>query len=334
MAKQPINIGTAANDRAGDSLRLAFQKINANFTELYTALGLAGDVTLNLGDFEFTSSTLTNNNSNTIVIGKASTDIVVTPGPGGETSQTTTVESQIEIAATGIVIAKRLIETNDDGVVTATDNLGSILTLNNSVASIKRTLDPSGPSNSAYSQFTTSGGAVIETVVEDVGSTSYGRVNAGAGDVEIAVSDGVTTNAWLFEADGTLRNAVGSFTKTTSNNLLTGVAAQVVWTASQTYISGAKLTIQIEANEVGGSNELETQVCEAVIAVRGYTTASQPVISVYGITHTSVAPLMKFTVDRNIVTNLIEIVGTRTVTASPSLEVSLQIYSVETKTNF
>lgn len=330
MAKQPINIGTAANDRAGDSLRLAFQKINANFTELYTALGLAGDVTLNLGDFEFTSSTLTNNNSNTIVIGKASTDVVVV----GETSQTTTVESQIEIAATGIVIAKRSIETNDDGVVTATDNLGSILTLNNSVASIKRTLDPSGPSNSAYSQFTTSGGAIIETVVEDVGSTSYGRVNAGAGDVEIAASDGVTTSAWLFEADGTLRTAVGSFTKTTSNELLPGVASQVVWTASQTYISGAKLTIQVEANELGGSNELETQVCEAIIAVRGYTTASQPVISVYGITHTSVAPLMTFTVDRNIVTDLIEIVGTRTVTASPSLEARLQIYSVETKTNF
>lgn len=330
MTKQIINVGATANDRNGDSLRAAFQKVNANFTELYTVLGLASDTTLNLGDFEFTSSTMTNTNSSTIVIGKASTNVVVVD----ETSQTTTVESQIEIAATGIVIAKRYIETNDDGVVTATDNLGSILTLNDSVASIKRTLDPSGPSNSEYSQFTTSGGAVIETVVEDVGVTSYGKVNAGAGDVEIAASDGVTTSAWLFEANGTLRTAVGSFTKTTSNELLPGVAAQVVWTASQTYISGAKLTIQVEANELGGSNELETQVCEAIVAVRGYATASQPEMVVYGIVHTSVAPLMTFTVDRNIVTDLIEIVGTRTVTASPSLEVGLQIYSVETKTNF
>ena len=329
MAQKLIIVGTP-NSREGDSLFAAFTKINENFTVIYTALGLDSDTTLNLGDFEFTSSTMTNTNDSTIVIGKASTDVVVV----GETSQTTTVESQIEIAATGIVIAKRSIETNDDGVVTATDNLGSILTLNNSVASIKRTLDPSGPSNSAYSQFTTSGGAIIETVVEDVGSTSYGRVNAGAGDVEIAASDGVTTSAWLFEANGTLRTAVGSFTKTTSNELLPGVAAQVVWTASQTYISGAKLTIQVEANELGGSNELETQVCEAIIAVRGYTTASQPEIVVYGIVHTSVAPLMTFTVDRNIVTDLIEIVGTRTVTASPSLEVGLQIYSVETRTNF
>lgn len=37
MAKQTINIGTAANDRTGDPLRTAFTKINSNFTELYTA---------------------------------------------------------------------------------------------------------------------------------------------------------------------------------------------------------------------------------------------------------------------------------------------------------
>jgi len=38
MTKQVINVGTTANDRKGDSLRAAFQKVNANFTELYTAV--------------------------------------------------------------------------------------------------------------------------------------------------------------------------------------------------------------------------------------------------------------------------------------------------------
>lgn len=38
MTKQVINVGTSANDRKGDSLRAAFQKVNANFTELYTGL--------------------------------------------------------------------------------------------------------------------------------------------------------------------------------------------------------------------------------------------------------------------------------------------------------
>ena len=35
MARQTINIGTAANDGTGDPLRTAFDKINDNFVELY-----------------------------------------------------------------------------------------------------------------------------------------------------------------------------------------------------------------------------------------------------------------------------------------------------------
>lgn len=45
MSKQTINIGQAPNDRAGDPLRSAFTKINANFTELYAASGSANDIT-------------------------------------------------------------------------------------------------------------------------------------------------------------------------------------------------------------------------------------------------------------------------------------------------
>jgi hypothetical protein len=39
MAKQVINVGTSANDGTGDPNRTAFQKINANFTELYDGEG-------------------------------------------------------------------------------------------------------------------------------------------------------------------------------------------------------------------------------------------------------------------------------------------------------
>ena len=34
MARQPINIGSSANDGTGDPLRTAFDKINDNFVEL------------------------------------------------------------------------------------------------------------------------------------------------------------------------------------------------------------------------------------------------------------------------------------------------------------
>jgi CheY-specific phosphatase CheX len=39
MAKQTINIGATANDGSGDPLRTAFDKINDNFTEVYTVSG-------------------------------------------------------------------------------------------------------------------------------------------------------------------------------------------------------------------------------------------------------------------------------------------------------
>ena len=41
MAKQALDLGTVANDNTGDTLRAGGDKINDNFNELYTALGLS-----------------------------------------------------------------------------------------------------------------------------------------------------------------------------------------------------------------------------------------------------------------------------------------------------
>ena len=71
MAKLNINIGTA-DKGDGDPLRVAFSKVNDNFTELYTALGL--DVApLNLGAFEFTGSVMSTTDSSAITIDQATT---------------------------------------------------------------------------------------------------------------------------------------------------------------------------------------------------------------------------------------------------------------------
>ena len=72
MSKQTINVGTTANDKKGDSLRAAFQKVNANFTELYVALGLDSDG-LNLGAFQFVGSTISTTDSSSITIAQAVT---------------------------------------------------------------------------------------------------------------------------------------------------------------------------------------------------------------------------------------------------------------------
>ena len=40
MSQQIINIGATPNDAQGDPLRVAYSKINQNFTELYTGDGI------------------------------------------------------------------------------------------------------------------------------------------------------------------------------------------------------------------------------------------------------------------------------------------------------
>ena len=65
-----IGVGTTANDKKGDSLRAAFQKVNVGFTDLYTKLGLVDGSGLNLGAFEFAGSTLSTTDSTDIVIDK------------------------------------------------------------------------------------------------------------------------------------------------------------------------------------------------------------------------------------------------------------------------
>ena len=69
MAKQTINIGTSANDGTGSNLRAGGTIINANFTELYTALGTGSAITLTATPTELnllTGATAIVTNNNTV----------------------------------------------------------------------------------------------------------------------------------------------------------------------------------------------------------------------------------------------------------------------------
>jgi hypothetical protein len=81
MAKLTVNTGSNANSRDGDSLRAAFTKINANFTELYTNIPVdisdltdttnllgTGGGTANTGDITFTDTTISAPSDAPIVI--------------------------------------------------------------------------------------------------------------------------------------------------------------------------------------------------------------------------------------------------------------------------
>jgi hypothetical protein len=159
-------------------------------------------------------------------------------------------------------------------------------------------------------------------------------ISSGQG-VEIGTNDRNTSgqNNWQFNSyNNTLFtppdakiNQNYSVTRTSQGG--TSGGAGVVWTSSDgTAITSAKLTIQIEANEVGGDGQWHTQVCEATIA--GRWNGGEPAMTVYAITHTSIDDLATFTVQRNLTSGCIEVVATPTVTNAQN-GVQFRIHSVE-----
>ena len=139
------------------------------------------------------------------IIGKASTATITE----GAASQTTAIESQIEITTTGIVIAKRTSVTFNEGVITTVNDSGSTLELDNTHASITYYIEPDGPDNNQYIRFTTDssagGGATIESVIEAVGGTAHGRVRAAGNSVQVSAKTTLGTNkTWSFTGAGNL----------------------------------------------------------------------------------------------------------------------------------
>ena len=138
---------------------------------------------------------------------------------------------------------------------------------------------------------------------------------------------------WRFQRSGALEQN-GSYTRSSYSSVQNSNPSGVVWTAAYDYISSVKLVIQLETNVVGDNTGWHSQVCEAIIASRGYangTGVGEPVMTVYGVTYTSTQPLATFTVQRNVTTKKIEIVAARTAATTDGLY--FKIHSVEMGTS-
>ncbi|OUW69127.1 MAG: hypothetical protein CBD62_00590 [Candidatus Pelagibacter sp. TMED202] len=128
MAKQTINIGTAANDGTGDPLRTAFDKINDNFTELYggddeAANYVIEDTTPQLGgDLDV--------NGRRIVSARSNEDIILLPnGTGG------VVASGIRMAGTTLSADdSSSININEGLIVDGTASVSGAATLSSTLA--------------------------------------------------------------------------------------------------------------------------------------------------------------------------------------------------------
>ena len=119
MAKQLLNIGTTANDNTGDTLRSGGDKINDNFTELYTAIGNGATVGISIANpavgqvLKYDGSSFAPSNFNALtsaldvagnsIISASNGDITLVPNGTGDVRITAGSQTTIFDGATGNV---------------------------------------------------------------------------------------------------------------------------------------------------------------------------------------------------------------------------------------
>ena len=115
MAIQILGIGTVADDGTGDSLRIAGDKINDNFKEIYTAIG--DGTTLDVSGLGVITA-LNNATANELVtIGATTTEL--------DAEATLTFDGST-LAVTGNITATTITLSNDAGLLVPNDgNIGS-----------------------------------------------------------------------------------------------------------------------------------------------------------------------------------------------------------------
>ena len=116
MAKQAINIGSSANDGAGDPLRTAFTKINENFVEVYTELGGSS-----LSNISFTGNTIgTDDTNGNILLSPNGTGAIVIDTSQNLQFTSHTDNAILKFDASGNVAISSIV---DDGTTVAMNNL-------------------------------------------------------------------------------------------------------------------------------------------------------------------------------------------------------------------
>jgi len=164
MAKQTINIGTNQDDGTGDLLRVAFNKVNENFTEIYNELGGASLSSLNF-------------NSNVISTDTTNQDIVLSPSGAGEVDISADTLIRGALVVTGQSRSNTLQVDNNaqiDGTLTVTGaaTFGAI-TIGSTIAS---DLTVSG-AVTAHGLFTANGSVDLGDTTADT-ITYVGRVDS------------------------------------------------------------------------------------------------------------------------------------------------------------
>jgi hypothetical protein len=326
MAKQTIFIGQTANDRTGDPLRTAFVKVNSNFDELYARTGDDIQIPALAGN---TGKVLTTNGT---ILSWTTNSTTTSQLVNGSKTVSLGSDGNLTLPRSGTI--DNYLDTNSNSVELTPNNLSQ------TTATI--IVDKNGPPNAQWATvqvgWTITVGLVtrtINSITEDLTTVSFvlnGTVALPMTGSVIFQSLGMPllaitpdgTTAWTFGSTGALSYPNTALQRDTGTVQCLGNASTMVYTVSAQYQHTIKLLIQVEGTVTTG--DADTQSCEMIIA-KSFR-ANAIAASVYGVVHTSVAPLATFTAEWNALTNRIEILC-----ATPSANVVyVRIFATEITT--
>ena len=385
MSKQTIFLGQTANDRTGDPLRVAFEKVNENFDELYAQTGddiqipaqathtgkvlTTNGTALSWGTVSYTSltdkptipPTYTLPTATTSVLGGVKVDgttvtitdgVISSVGGSGATNKLVNGLNEVILDVNGaLTFPNGLLKIAGNKIRNVNESVGLIAGSEIEVTVAKTVIsngltDTEGPSDqhifevgstrifSAHQVINTlgdgeGGPSLTGQQLTELTSTGFqiGQrvINDPGGEGEPLTS----FSGWTFgtvDLSQALTYPNTALQRDTAPVTCTGNASTVVYTALGQFQHTIRLLIQVEGT-VGAAVDWDTQACEMIIA-KSFR-ANALAASVYGVVHTSVAPLATFTANWNALTSRVEVLCT----APSANDVYVRIFATEITTS-
>ena len=242
MAINLINRGSVANDGTGDNLRAGAEKINANFTEIYTAIGDGTNISgiVKFADDSSTVTSISANGETLRVLG--GTGITSTLSSN---DLTLAVDTAIVLTASGTTVLTNKTINGPDNTIT---NIGNS-SLSNSSITIS---DGSNTSPISLGGTLTLAGTANEVeVVENAGTVTIGMPD------NVVITGNLTVNGTTTTVNSTTIEVTNSFTfeGTTSDDFETTLTV-IDPTADRTVsLPNATGTVVLEDNSVTLTNK-------------------------------------------------------------------------------
>lgn len=293
MAQQTLNIGSTANDGTGDTLRVAMDKVNDNFDEIYASPIIS----------DFISIT-----GNEIRANRTNDDLVLEPsGTGVVTAPAITVDGNINITDNVIKTT-----TSNSDLILSPSGTGSVVISKadiNGGAIDNTVIGGATPAAGTFTTLTANTSASIDGIViadNTITTTSNADLEltgAGTGTVSLEglkfpTSDGTTGQFLKTDGSGQLGFATAAATlnhsdiNDASTTIASSATTQVDSFSTATYRS-AKYVISISDTTNSRFEIVEANVVHGPSA----DSTTEAYITVFGSTTSHSAPMATFTAD-------------------------------------